>query len=178
MDTQIAPQSYQPFSVVVVMPRPGPLGRLIQRQRTTQGLTQEQLSDLTAACGVGEAVPQNQISRLESGKVQSIQEPKRLQALANVLGLESDIEFILTAYAPPGTLDRFRQLVQQGRAETGHAPQAADEEGFATLDTRTREYIRRYASLPPEERRYIEGAIDFTRHGALSNTNDKTRLKN
>jgi transcriptional regulator with XRE-family HTH domain len=100
----------RPFGLVNVMPNPGPMGRLVARKRIELGLTQVQLSDLTASCGVGEEVPQNQISRLESGKIQRIQEPKRVEALAKVLGLESDIEFILLACGPDGILDKYRMM--------------------------------------------------------------------
>ena len=61
------------------MPTPGPLGRLVARRRMELGLTQQDLADLTARHGV--AVTQNNISRLESGKTQRINDPARLEAL-------------------------------------------------------------------------------------------------
>ena len=80
------------------MPVPGPLGRLVARRRMELGLTQKELADLTAKYGV--AVTQNNISRLESGKTQRINDPARLEALGKALGLESDADFVMAAYAP------------------------------------------------------------------------------
>lgn len=62
------------------------------------GLTQQELADLTARHGV--SVTQNNISRLESGKTQRINDPARLESLSKALGLESDAEFVIAAYAP------------------------------------------------------------------------------
>jgi transcriptional regulator with XRE-family HTH domain len=80
------------------MPTPGPLGRLVARRRMELGLTQQELAELTAKHGV--PFTQNNISRLESGKTQRINDPARLEALSKALGLESDAEFIIAAYAP------------------------------------------------------------------------------
>lgn len=80
------------------MPVPGPLGRLIARRRNELGLTQLQLANLTEQFGPG--VTQNNISRLESGKTQRINDVARLECLGKALGIDSDAEFILAAYAP------------------------------------------------------------------------------
>ena len=89
----------------LVMPEPSPLGRLIRRRRIEMGLTQEELADL-----VGEGMTQNQVSRLESGKTQSINEQRRIAAMGKALGLDSDVDFILAAYAP-GMLNQPRRKV-------------------------------------------------------------------
>lgn len=80
------------------MPTPGPLGRLVARRRLELGLTQQDLATLTAKHGV--EVTQNNISRLESGKTQRINDPARLESLGKALGLESDADFVIAAYAP------------------------------------------------------------------------------
>jgi transcriptional regulator with XRE-family HTH domain len=92
---------------VPLMPIPGPLGRLVRRRRGELGLTQPELSDLTAQHG--ERVPQNLISRIESGKSQRINDVARLQSLAKALELESDVDFLLAAYAP-GTVRDGQQI--------------------------------------------------------------------
>jgi transcriptional regulator with XRE-family HTH domain len=81
------------------MPMPGPLGRLVRRKRAELGLTQQALSERTST--YGPAVPQNIISRLESGRTQRMHKIAYLNALARALGLEGDREFILTAYGSP-----------------------------------------------------------------------------
>jgi transcriptional regulator with XRE-family HTH domain len=122
-------RSYIPHRLVSLMPSPGPMGRLVARKRAELGLTQVELSDRTASCGVGEEVPQNQISRLESGRIQRIQEPRRVEALARVLGLESDIEFILLACGPDGILDKYRMMA--GHVEV--LPAGPDDELIALV---------------------------------------------
>ncbi|MBA2707360.1 MAG: helix-turn-helix transcriptional regulator [Gemmatimonadaceae bacterium] len=129
---QLSPAEYAPhpqWRVLTLVPTPGPLGRLIARRRGEIGFTQDELSDLTGTCGVGERVPQNQISRLESGKIQRIQEPKRLESLAKVLNLGSDIEFLLLAHGPKGILEKFRRMT----TETEILPPGPDGEIIALV---------------------------------------------
>lgn len=95
---QVFPASAPRFGVGLLMPTPGPLGRLLRRRRAELALTQAQLSQLTAQYGA--EVPQNLISRIESGKSQRINDVARLRSLAKALGLESEAEFVLAAYAP------------------------------------------------------------------------------
>lgn len=92
------------YGIEFLVPRPGPLGRLIRRRRIEMELTQSELSDLTEQ--YGDRVPQNLISRLESGKSQRVNDVDRLGALGKALGLESDEDFILAAYAPASVQDR------------------------------------------------------------------------
>jgi transcriptional regulator with XRE-family HTH domain len=92
------------------MPEPGALGRLVRRRRLELGLSQPVLAERV---GWG----QNDISRLERGRTQRVNDPQRLAALAHALGLEDDIGFILAAYAPREVYERWRQ-------EAG-APEAA-----------------------------------------------------
>jgi transcriptional regulator with XRE-family HTH domain len=92
------------------MPQQGPLGRLVRNRRKERKLTQPQL-----AARVG--CRPNDISRLECGRTQRVNDPQRLAALAHALGLEDDIGFILAAYTPREVYERWRQ-------EAG-APEAA-----------------------------------------------------
>lgn len=80
------------------MPEPGPLGRLVRRRRLDLQLTQPELSDLTEQHGC--RVPQNMLSRLESGRTQRMNNVAQLDALAKALGVSNDLDFILGAYAP------------------------------------------------------------------------------
>lgn len=94
----VLPAWTRPPGWVPLMPTPGPLGRLVARRRVELGLTQQELADLTAKHGV--AITQNNISRLESGKTQRINDSARLESLSKALGLESHAEFVIAAYAP------------------------------------------------------------------------------
>lgn len=85
------------------MPMPGPLGRLVRRGRLDRRLTQPQLSDLTERYGV--RVPQNTISRLESGKTQRMNNTAYLDALGKALGFASNRDFIVAAYGAKGMAD-------------------------------------------------------------------------
>ena len=89
-----------------LMPLPGPLGRLTRRRRLLLGLTQPELAE-RVGCN------QNDISRLESGKTQRINDITRIDALARALGYQDDIDFILAAYAPPALYTRWRAGVEQ-----------------------------------------------------------------
>lgn len=99
-------QQFSPADVrtygVGLMPNhgpPSPLGRLVQRRRLELGIaTQVELSDITAAQGL--RVPANTISRLESGATRGMRNHAYLDALAKALKLDSDLDFILGAYAP------------------------------------------------------------------------------
>src|SRR5687768_17324453 len=84
------------------MPEPGPLGRLVRRRRRELGLSQPVLAERVGC-------RQNDISRLECGRTQRVNDPGRLDALAKALGLEDDIGFILAAYAPAEVYERWRQ---------------------------------------------------------------------
>jgi transcriptional regulator with XRE-family HTH domain len=92
------------------MPQQGPLGRLVRNRRKELKLTQPEIAE-RVGCSP------NDISRLECGRTQRVNDPGRLDALAKALGLEDDIGFILAAYAPPEGYERWRQ-------EAG-APEAA-----------------------------------------------------
>lgn len=95
---QVLPAWTRPPGWAPLVPTPGPLGRLVARRRTELGLTQQELADATAKHGV--PISQNGISRLESGKTQRINDPARLASLGKALGLESNAEFVISAYAP------------------------------------------------------------------------------
>lgn len=121
---QVYPATLQTYGLGFLMPDPSPLGRLVRRRRIELGLTQQELAD-----AVGEGMTQNQVSRLESGKTQSVNDQRRLAALAKVLGLDSDVEFILAAYAPEGTLERVRDQ----RPEVEILPPGVDGELIALV---------------------------------------------
>jgi transcriptional regulator with XRE-family HTH domain len=82
------------------MPGPGPLGRLVRRRRLELELTQTQLSDRTADLGL--RVPQNTLSRLESGATQRINNVAYINALAEALGYKNDLDFFVAAWGPKG----------------------------------------------------------------------------
>lgn len=95
---QVIPAPPLQYGIGYLMPVPSPLGRLVRRRRLEMGLTQDELADL-----VGAGMTQNQISRLESGKTQGVNDAERLTALGKALGLDSDVDFVIAAYAPKGT---------------------------------------------------------------------------
>jgi transcriptional regulator with XRE-family HTH domain len=97
---QVLPARMSTYGIGFLMPAPGPLGRLIRRRRAELGLTQPELEKLTE--DLGSKVPQNLISRIESGKSQRINDVDRLGSLAKALGFDSHAEFILAAYGPAG----------------------------------------------------------------------------
>jgi transcriptional regulator with XRE-family HTH domain len=96
--SQVITNPHPSYGFGFLMPAPGPLGRLVRRRRGELGLTQPELSDRTAQYGV--RVPQNLISRLESGRTNRVNDIARLDALGKALGFESYDAFIMAAYAP------------------------------------------------------------------------------
>lgn len=91
------------------MPMPGPLGRLVRRRRIELGLTQKEVNDRTRQHGY--EFGQNNISRLESGITQRVNDVARLTALGKALELENHREFILTAFGPKNLLAQDDQSV-------------------------------------------------------------------
>lgn len=102
MPSAIAPSApVSRVTVLTLMPTPSPLGRLIRRRRSELGLTQPELAQRAGA-----GLKQNDISRLESGKTQKVNDPARLTALAHALGYEDDEEFVLAAHLPHAVRER------------------------------------------------------------------------
>jgi transcriptional regulator with XRE-family HTH domain len=95
---QVLPARVPTYGIGFLMPAPGRLGRLIRRRRAELGMTQPELETLTEKLGC--KVPQNLISRIESGKSQRINDVDRLAALGKALGFDSHEAFILAAYGP------------------------------------------------------------------------------
>ena len=81
------------------MPEPGPLGRLVARRRDELRLTQNELNARTRA--YGHEFGQNNVSRLERGVSQRVNDVDRVRALGKALELESSPAFILIAFGPP-----------------------------------------------------------------------------
>ena len=82
----------------VLMPTPGPLGHLVRRRRDELKLTQKELNERTRKHGF--EFGQNNISRLESGVSQRVNEVARLTALAKALEFENYRDFIMAAFGP------------------------------------------------------------------------------
>lgn len=93
-----APAPAPSFRLGVLMPMPGPLGRLVRRRRIELGLTQKDLNERTRTHGY--EFGQNNISRLESGITQRVNDVARLTALGKALEFENDRIFIMTAFGP------------------------------------------------------------------------------
>lgn len=125
----------------LLMPMPGPLGRLVRRRRSELGLTQKDVNDRTRQHGY--EFGQNNISRLESGVTQRVNDVVRLTALGKALEFENDREFILTAFGPKNLLSR-------------------DDQSFIEADGSIVRIVREMTQLDDQEteqlRRFIEHA--------------------
>jgi hypothetical protein len=122
---------------------PGPLGRLIQRRRLNLGIkSQQDLSDLTFEQGL--RVPQNTISRIESGATQTMH-PDYLAAVGKALGLGSDEDFIMAAYAP-GV--RRTKPAKTANGDTDYPPDALV---IPAADPQLRELLEVAMQLDPRE---------------------------
>lgn len=148
----------EPYAgMVVLMPTPGPLGRMIRYQRSLKGWRQGDVAErasliLAEATGNPDAeIKQPLISRLERGSTQRVNDIAVINALAKAIGFQSPAahaEFLLAAHAP----DILRTVRIVARDEP-----PPDDEG----DPRESAYCDRYKALPAAKKRRIEQAIDF-----------------
>lgn len=170
----LAPARETTLARILVMPQPGPLGRLVKRLRKARGWEQE---DLTAAAEEWLAVltenpdaqiRQSLISRIETGRTQRINDPMIVTAIGKALGFKSPVteaEFVLAAWMP-SALDKIRIV-----------PVTGEPNFLADLDPEDRAYIERYLSYPPEYKQRVRRAIDFVRDEMRSGEHNSTVKK-